>query len=38
MYSKNYDKEQVYLYGLDYTINHNENQGENEKKHHIDTT
>ena len=31
-------KEQVCLYSCDYTINHNENDDENEKIDHIDTT
>ena len=30
-YSKKWAKEQVFLYSRDYTINHNENEDENEK-------
>ena len=38
-YSKNQAKERVYLYSWDYTVNHNKNQHENEKKRdHIDRT
>ena len=31
IYSKKWAKEQVCQYSWDYTINHNENEGENEK-------
>ena len=32
------NKQKVRLYSWDYTINHNENGDENEKKNHTDTT